>query len=184
MYRISLPSVLLLLVAATAGASVIEVPLTTLHGNYPATRLQGFQLEQAPSVINSVSIRVTGVQTPGSITCESGGPFSWPMAFTVSMSDEPNGYWIAGVTPDFDAVSFSQTTQFQATNPGTTWSFLIDGAAEVTIDGWPAGLIGSCYIDPAPPTGVINEAVLIIDAEYAIKTEPSTWGKIKALYRR
>jgi hypothetical protein len=30
---------------------------------------------------------------------------------------------------------------------------------------------------------VITEAVLIIDAEFPVTAEPSTWGKVKALYR-
>jgi hypothetical protein len=53
----------------------------------------------------------------------------------------------------------------------------------VTFHGGGAGYITICSATSAPPTVTVTEAVLILDAEFPVAIESSTWGRIKALYR-
>jgi hypothetical protein len=99
--------------------------------------------------------------------------------------DASPGLWYASV-PDAGTVSgaVAWTAAFQGTPPAiTTWSFLLDGSGEVMLSGAPAGLIGTCTEIISTPSAVIDEAVIIIDAEFAVPVQASTWGGVKALYR-
>jgi hypothetical protein len=84
----------------------------------------------------------------------------------------------------FTAGAFSWTAAFQAVPPsGSTWDFLLDGTAEINLWGEPSGFILICSPASPSPTLTVTEAVLIIDGDFPIATETSTWGRIKALYR-
>lgn len=179
-------SLLLCLLAAIANAAVVEVPLPGLLGPYgegSPGRTVAIHLPDPPGLIHSASLRISGTQVTGSIVCEWGGPYPWPMQFFAEMQDPPDGWWMASPSPPEDAETFTQTALFTKAFANTTWTFLMDGDGELTFHGSPAGLVGLCFMDPVPPTGEITEAVFIIDAEFPIATEASTWGKIKALYR-
>ena len=77
---------------------------------------------------------------------------------------------------------FEWRAQFRPSPHTTTWSFLMDGEADISLFGAPAGLVGLCWPVSSPPTAVVEEAVLIVDAEYAVPVEATSWGRIKALY--
>jgi hypothetical protein len=84
----------------------------------------------------------------------------------------------------FSAGAFGWTAVFHPTPPTTTtWNFLMDGMGEISLFGSPAIYLDPCSESSAPPTLTVTEAVLIVDADFPIAVEPSTWGKIKALYR-
>jgi len=59
----------------------------------------------------------------------------------------------------------------------------MDGETQLELYGAPAILVGLCFQNPSPPSAIVEEAVLIIDAEFPVAIETSTWGAIKALYR-
>jgi hypothetical protein len=59
----------------------------------------------------------------------------------------------------------------------------MDGAADIHLFGAASGYVGICSETSVPPTLTVTEAVLIIDAEFPLAVQPSTWGSIKALYR-
>jgi len=189
MSRITFLSIAIVsLFAASAGAALVDVPLPGLLGSYPvsetiASRTVSFQLPAPPSVIHSVSFRISGTQTLGAITCEWGGPYDWPMQFSPEMYDAPHGYWTADTTPSVASGPFTVTATFTTSFPNTTWAFLLDGRAEVTLYGSPAGLVDLCFDNPVPPRGEITEAVVIVDGDFPIAVATSTWGRIKALYR-
>jgi hypothetical protein len=65
---------------------------------------------------------------------------------------------------------------------GPTWEFLTLGGGTVTCQGYRSPAVGECYYDPSP-SATIEEAVLIIEAESPISTEPNTWGRIKTLLK-
>ena len=174
------------LFAASAHATVIEIPLPSLLGSYPETadsRTVTFQLPAPPTVIHGVSIRIGATHVVGSIVCEWGGPYEWPMTLSASMQDAPHGWWIASQNTPIVSGPFTSTEAFTTSFPATTWAFLMDGEGELIFYGTPAGLVGLCFEDPIPPTAEVTEAVLIVDAEFPLSIETSTWGKIKALYR-
>ena len=78
--------------------------------------------------------------------------------------------------------TFEWTGQFHANPSTTTWEFLMDGQAEISLFGAPAGLVDLCWPLTAYPTGTVEEAVLFVDAEFPVAVEPTSWGRIKALY--
>jgi len=179
---------LLSVLAVPVRADVVEVPLSGLLGPYPISenetgRTVVFHLPDPPSEIYGVSFRLSGIHNMGSITCEWGGPYDWPMVFEATMNDGQGAYWFA---EDFTmpAGEFSWTLPFtHIAGNSPTWDFLLDGSGEIMLYGYPAGLVGLCFEDPVEPSGVITEAVLLVDGEFPIAVETSTWGRIKALYR-
>jgi hypothetical protein len=114
--------------------------------------------------------------------CLGDGVFPAPMALHASMTaDGPASFWLASDhTQGRVTGPLSWTAPFQKTPNSTTWSFFMDGVADVTLYGtdpytW-------CNVTSSPTTN-ITEAVLLLDAEFPIAVEPSTWGRVKALYR-
>ena len=189
MFRTSTAAVVMMaLIATAAHATVIEIPLPGLLGTYPldaqnATRTVSFHLPDPPAVVYGVSFRVSGTTEVGTALCD-GVLSEWPMAIEASMVDTPGHYWFANALMPYVAGSFAWTSEFHTFPPNATWGFLIDGSAEVSLWGAPAGLVATCTdVSVPPPTATVTEAVLIIDAEFPIPVEPSTWGRIKALYR-
>jgi hypothetical protein len=185
---LSVSTLFLGLVAASAHATVIAIPLPGLLGTYPVdeqntTRTVTFQLPDPPTIVRGASLRVSGTTEVGLILCD-GKLYPWPTSLTAYMEDTPSHYWFADEGMPFTAGAFSWTAAFQAVPPsGSTWDFLLDGTAEINLWGEPSGFILICSPASPSPTLTVTEAVLIIDGDFPIATETSTWGRIKALYR-
>jgi hypothetical protein len=113
---------------------------------------------------------------------DGGGVSPLPMDLGAYMTaNGPASFWIASDhTQGQTTGPFSWTALFHNTPPTATWSFLMDGIGDVTLVGADPGTW--CNVLASPST-VITEAVFIIDAEFPVAVEPSTWGKVKALYR-
>jgi hypothetical protein len=175
------------LLAPLAHAVVVEIPLPGLLGDYPlsesnGTRTTTFHLPQAPSVIHSASFRISGTAVLGSANCDEFGDGSWAMEYFSDMKDASLKLWLSAPHPPvIPSGPFGWTAPF-STSDGATWDFLMDGEGEISLYGAPTALLGLCQ-QGVVPSGTVTEAVLIIDAEFPVATEPSTWGRIKALYR-
>lgn len=184
-------TLLLSLIIATLGtvnAEIVEISLPELYGTYPINSVNGertasFTLPQIPVSINGAWFRISGTTGVGSLSCEGGSIYPWPMGFGASMKDTTfNHLWIATEhMPEVEG-EFGWTAQFQKTPSTTTWGFLMDGEAELTLFGAPLGIVGVCHPIGPPPSADVTEAVLIIDAEFIVPAKNSTWGRIKEIY--
>jgi hypothetical protein len=95
------------------------------------------------------------------------------------------GTWHAGdSTPEVAG-------EFQILEPFTprccdpaSWDFLLDGQGDISLRGVPLGLVDLCQPISAPPEATVNEAVLVLDAEFPVPTDATTWGRIKGLYEQ
>jgi hypothetical protein len=188
MYRIPAALVVLLVLCAPpALAVVIEIPLPDLNGTYGADRTVPLQLPVAPSVIHGASFRVTGTTQVGTLICyniETGNydvPAVWASEAFIYVHD---GGYLPSWYMDKTMVVSGPFSHQDTARPllGATWDFLLDGVGVVTFHGGGTGYT-SCAATSATPTVTVTEAVLIIDAEFPIAIESSTWGRIKALYR-
>jgi hypothetical protein len=171
--------------AMGARAELLEVALPALLGLYPVSpgefaRTATIVLPKLPQVIHGCSLRIAATGTIGVANCGGVGQLdSWPMEYVAEMQGNE---WIAFHEPYFSAGSFESTATFESFAGGSTWDLLLDGQADVTMNGAPWSALGSC--DPiVRPTGKILEAYFVIDAEFGLPVESTTWGKIKALYR-
>ncbi len=172
----------------TAAAEVVEIPLPGVLGIYSfgpsnCCRTVSFQLPKVPLAIHGASFRVSGTTEVGSYECYWDGLHPWSTLLWASMIDKPGiDGWIAnGPMPQQPGV-FSWTATFHS-NPSTaTWGFLMDGQAQITVVGVPSEYSEICYPVSASPTLTVTEAVLTIDAEFPVPVEPTSWGRIKALY--
>jgi hypothetical protein len=100
------------------------------------------------------------------------------------MEDTPLHDWYATFMMPYVAGPFAATASFETLyGYEASWNFLRDGTGALTLDGGASGFIMICSPVSPPPTVTVTEAVLIVDAEFPIRTEASTWGRIKALYR-
>lgn len=182
----------LLLSGAGAHATIVEVPLPGLLGTYPidmqhAERTASFVLPVIPAYINGASLRIAGTQQVGASMCLCGvdpcGPFPWSMNFMASLHDPGlSSQWIAGVQLADVTGPFQWTESFEELFQSATWDFLLDAEGEVTLFGAGAYLPAVCS-GTVSPTADVTEAVLVIDAEFVVPTAPTTWGRVKALYR-
>lgn len=177
---------LVLFVCASPAVSVvIEVPLPGLNGTYVDSRTVPLVLPAVPTVIHGASFRVTGTAQVGSMICRVNGqgtPGVWSAEVFIAAHD---GTYIKYWALD-EAVSTSGPFTLQDVampSYGTTdWAFLMDGVGAVTLHGGATYLLGICTGAPTP-TVTVTEAVFIIDGEFPALIEPTTWGRIKALYR-
>ena len=174
----------------SARATSMEIPLPELSGSYnPATRQVTFRFDRLPIQIYGAAIKLRGWTAPGYSACDNGIPeIVRPTILTATMYDSTTaGIWratsVLGTGPFYEApFDFEITLEFSSTN-GATWQFLKAGRGTLVLQGvargHPAG--GFHCIGPTPNTKVYL-VTLIVDADYQIGTDSSTWGSIKALF--
>jgi len=178
---------IVIVTTSTTVAEVVEIPLPGLLGTYPITDQNGtrtvtFQLPAVPLAIHGASFRISGTTGVGAVSCEWGGPYAWSMDIGASMKDTFAHFWLASALMPQEAGPFAWTEEFHATPSTTTWGFLMDGEAEIRLNGAPVGLVDLCWPVSAEPTATVTEAVLIVDAEFPVPVDATSWGRIKALY--
>lgn len=172
-----------------AVAETVEIPVPELCGAYSEDgvyeRTAGFDLGRPPVVVHGAWVRLTGDASVGTVVCEGGGSYPWVLDFSAVMIDSTTGgRWLTMSSMPETPGPFSFTADFWPTpRSTTTWNFLLDGRGEVTLYGAPMPLVGLCGPVTPAPEGVVEEAVLIVDADFPIPVENNTWGHIKALYR-
>lgn len=185
-------AILLVVVIVTSCASicyseVIEVQLPQLLGTYSnTTRTCEFVLDVTPTVVYSVCIRYTGTVSVGSLYCgwPPGDPTPMGLGFDASIRDTISGdLWVADRFTEAESGPFEMTVPFDSLLVGSpTWEFLTLGGGTVKCTGYSSPAGGECYYDPYP-SATIEEAVLIIEGEFPVATEASTWGRIKSLLK-
>jgi hypothetical protein len=193
--RAIMMSCMLMELAAVNAASseIVEIPLPALNRTYRCDSTgcdnwdtASVQLERVPETVYGVWIRVSGTVTAGQFWCD----FGWPppymipvgMQFGADMYDSLNGHWWGA---GFVTLDESGTFQYQAQFGqccGATWEFLRSRKADVRLGAWP----NCAFLECEPrvwPEATVNEAVLVIEADWSVATRGSSWGAIKSLYR-
>jgi hypothetical protein len=174
-------------------AEVVDISLPGICGFYSAdssysanTRTADFTLSRIPTTVYDVFIRLIGVADTGLLNCEGAygqriiGP--WDTDYDISMLDNTSGnLWIANFLYE-DSSSTLDTTRTFWTNSGATWDFLINGAGSVTLRWLPMIPVTACSLLRTPNV-IITEVHLIIDGEFPVPTENTTWGRIKEIYK-
>lgn len=171
--------------ATGAAAETVEVALPALLGPYPVSpgefaRTATVVLPKTPQLIHGCSLRIVATGTIGVADCGSIGHLdAWPMEYVAEMEGNE---WIAFHDPHFSPGLFESTATFEPFIGEPTWELLLDGQADVTLSGAPWSALGSC--DPVVvPMGNVLEAYFVVDADFELPVEATTWGRIKALYR-
>ena len=180
-------SVLILLVFNTASAEVREFQLPELFGRYPVSSSiaeRSVQLNlPAMGVIHSVSFRSSETTAVGAVQCEGAPVLPWSTELYAYLPGDGAGSWLASEHMPEASGDFGWTSDFRAQCcSNATWDFLLDGKAHLIVYGAPLILVGICAPIGPPPTIDLTEAVLIVDAEFTVSTENSTWGAIKAAF--
>ncbi len=185
--------------AIDAAAETLEIPLPGLTGTYGlenpqplsgcyTTRSASFQLDRTADTVYSVWIRISGTAVAGQTYCDFSG---WPppgiqlegMVFMAGMFDSLNssGWNAFCATPDEDG-AFECQVQFYS-HTGATWEYIESGRGDVDLYG--AGYNNpfvECYAVTCA-VATVTEAVLVIEADFAVSTDEISWGAIKSLYR-
>ena len=175
-----------------ARATSVEIPLPELSGSYnSAQRQTTFRFDRLPIQVYGVSIKLQGWTDPGWWYYDGLPTIARRTEFTATMSDSTTGgVWSAstllgdfmlGDAPPFD---FELTLPFLPTN-GASWNFLQAGRAVIVLTGVPER-IGACGMDcwGIYPKTDVYLVTAVVDADYQIGTNSSTWGSIKALFLR
>jgi hypothetical protein len=173
-----------------AQAEIIEFELTGLTGN-SADSLKADTLvyHGFPAAVNSISFRVTGTVTDlGEICC--GGPeycpgdtYPWFMTWwgSIERFDDPfYGKWVAS-TPGYldQVIPFDLTGTAESQNG---FPSIADGDIfDVRLYFGQAAWIGECDLIRAP-AGTMVTVTIVMDVSYPLKTETTTWGRVKALF--
>jgi len=147
-------------------ADTLYVALPVLNGTYDInmTRMSEFNIgTQLDSVIN-VSIHWSGTVTPGlghgdGVEMPADQWFDWHTQISAMMDPDEPGFWAAYSGP-FNG-TFEDTALFDDFF-SPSWHFLLDGHSEVTASLDPMIIIGGVMV--SPPSGMIHNAELIIDA--------------------
>ena len=173
--------------AGATAATVVEFPLPELGGRYYDTetyqRNASFHLLPIPVAVHGASLRLVGTLTIRLTDCGY-WPFEpFPQTF-VFVGDLPDpttgGVWGAGFISDANG-SFDQSIVF-STRSGASWEGLETGIGEVTLSGTGCPVVDGCWPLTLCSEAVIEQAYLVVDAEFPIPVGEATWGRIKALF--
>jgi hypothetical protein len=194
-YSITIILFSLILLHCTVQAEIVEIPLVNLHGAYhvyfnqpqgdATTRISSFQLDQLPTEVRGAWIRISGITVVGEQDClpELGeGPFPYPFVFNFLMKDSTTGeWWSGGGLTSYESGPYEITVELNALF-GASWEFLKEnGRGEVRAEGgW--GFVLMCW-GVVGPSASVEQAVLIIDADFPVPVENTTWGRIKEIYK-
>jgi hypothetical protein len=197
MRAISLAFVVLLAALPALASETLHVPLPALEGRYYVDpgppwvvqygRSVHFELTRIPLTVYDVSFRITGTFTVGSVYCELTGIGSTtPQAleYFADIEDTAHaaGFYAAAQSPAHDE-TFDYAASFQKVvhTSEADWNFLKAGYGRVDMS---ANFImfPECTV-LVWPEATIESAELIIEADFQVGVEKSTWGSIKSLYR-
>ena len=174
-----------LCLAMPAGGAAVELPLPDLVGEYAPSaneRVVMIQLPALPEAIHGAWLRLSGVAEVAQIACDEGGVGPWPSHIRALMPDDQGRMWSVERLMESAGV-YAWTAAF-STRPAepADWIFLLDGQAELTLHAGLGAIPLGCVVQ-YEPTVWIQEAVFILDADFPVPAEASTWGRIKALFR-
>ena len=191
--------VLALQVGAVTGVSAetVSVPLPMIQGRYyvdinpPVTlhyhRQEHFELARVPLSVSGAWLHVSGTFVAGETSCWLYDPadqdtFAQKIELFASLNDttgvwDPIADWMTGT----ESGPLEYTTPFLRASREVNWEFLKAGYGLV-------GMTVTFMIFPECsvliwPEATIEQAELIIEGEFAVAVDQSTWGGIKALYR-
>ena len=191
MFRFVLFTAMVVAASATAGhCEIKEIPLPELTGEYlievtfeSTSRSVVFELDPKPTLIRSVSLRIGGLSIVGEAGCfpEMGpGPFPWSYAFGGYLRDPNSDSWFfSSFITALESGPFDLSDPFRPLS-SSTWDFLIRGPGRIQLVGT-AGFVSMCWGE-VPPTATVQEAILVIDADFAVPVHNRTWGSIKSLF--
>lgn len=178
----------------SSASELEETQLPELQGFYSvfdtsSTRYASFQLDRIPTRIYNVWIRLSGSANVGEYSCYfySGfpeGPYPYPVDFFATIQDTVNGRpWIAERVAPEETGDFELTIPFQEIYGWpVTWDFLKSGRGTVKLAGGTIIIVAMCCPDVFPDA-TVTEAVLIVEADFQVPVDQSTWGSIKSLLR-
>ncbi len=182
----------LLLAPCAARADVIEIPLPELCGAYPYFewietiyfRSATVHLPAVPTGIRGAQMRVRGTVQVGELECVAIGLRPWPMSVDAYLGSGVVDGWFCGALTPSQSGPYDLTLDFLPGAGGPpSWDFLMDGEGPIELDVAPAPYLDCWHTDPSDvPTATVDEAVFIIDADFAVPTQAGTWGRVKALY--
>jgi hypothetical protein len=179
-----------------AGAGTVSVPLPMIQGRYyvdesiPAmyyNRQDHFELARIPLSVSGVWLHISGTFAVGETSCwlsDPADPDTFPQSLEFFASlDDTTGAW----DPMADAVSgtvsgaFEYTMPFSRASHEVNWEFLKAGYGLLDMS-ITLGMFPECSV-LLWPEATIEHAELIIEGEFPVAVEHSTWGSIKSLFR-
>jgi hypothetical protein len=179
-----------------AHATKIEIPLPQVSGAYITTynstvsRQTTFRFDRLPIDIYGVSIKLKGKSFPGVWWCDYTQPITLArrIVFVATMSDSVTaGVWRAermiGNWDQESPFEFEVEIAFLPQS-SASWDFLRAGRGTLVLKGLPETVPGGFDCISYYPAATVYLATLVVDADYQIGTEQSTWGSIKALFSR
>jgi len=168
-------------------------PLPELQGYYSVfdtySRYASFQLDRIPTQVYNVWIQISGSTNVGVYYCDlyggpPDGPYPYQVEFVSSIRDTVSGNpWMADqIAPD-ETGDFELTIKFNRIHGWpVTWDFLKSGYGTIRLDGLTIMLVAMCW-PTIYPDATVTDAVLIVEADFQVPVDESTWGSIKSLLR-
>ena len=188
--RVVLWSLAGLVAFSGAEAEIINVPLAGLNGVYTCqpspSRTAVFTLRSVPVVVRSVSIKLSGETTVRQWFCDLDPPFDLPVTLYAAIPDPLTGgvWYTYGVAAPVTG-PFEIERRFVPYAPEyfgqPTWDFLRTGG-NVGVYGGGAPIIDICWSIGELSSATVTSASLLIDGDFPIPVEPTTWGHIKSLF--
>ncbi len=177
--------------SSLARAAVLEVPLPQLHGTYTVypspNSTAEFSVTPMPAGVRSVSIRLSGETNVRQWFCDLDPPFDLPVTLCAAIPDPvTGGGWYVCGRIAWETGSFGVTFPFRPYAPELfgqpTWDFLRMRPGVVELSGGGAPIIDICWPIGELSQATVTGAFLVIDGDFPIPVEPTTWGQIKSLY--
>lgn len=174
-----------LLTAAPARPDVMSVYVESMSGDYfdsegGIERSADFSFATSFTNITDVRVRVTGINASSIRSC-LGILWGWNFSFGVEIhGGTPGTGYYTTFSPDVDG-AFVEYFRLGVLGV-SSWGFLLDGTGTIRIHG--TNSVGPNCVPVAPPPEASLATVEVrIYGDVATPVEPTSWGRIKALYQ-
>ena len=178
-----------------ARSEVFEVDLGDLIGDFPYfdangdqawARYHTFTYTGPDAKLLDVFIHLDGFAEVGWIECDFWPPrldtLKWyvdPSGFLRKVG--VSGFWLGSPGQALDG-SFSVTSDLHAFSGGSFSRLATGDRLQVRQLFAPGGMVDLCHPISEDPGGRITSARLTLEIDPIVSVEPTTWGRIKALY--
>lgn len=177
---------------SAALADTVQFPLpSTLHVTYLCepwvSQSAEFVVRPRPAVVRSVSIKLSGQTIVRQWYCDLDPPFDLPVKLVAFIPDPvTGGGWVATGTAALQTGPFDVTLPLRPYWPAhygqPTWDSLREGSATIELNGSGAPIIDICWPIGDLSEATVTRASLVIEGDFPIPVEPTTWGCVKALF--
>ena len=138
-----------------------------------------YSIAPTPTSIDSAFVRFVGTAELGVLECPE--LVDWAFQLTAWFSVPGSSVHRLASKLVWESGQFDLTAELLSFGEGASLDFLLEGTGTVELEGFSAVTI--CPVGHSYSLATVESVYLLVEGDFLVATETSSWGGIKCLYR-